>query len=76
MGEDETGMPQASIRVSGTATPKEVAAIVAVLLSGSCGGGGDETEGPRAGGWADHARAIRGEVGHGCGAWRASALPR
>ena len=55
-----------------SATPEEVAAVVAVL---SAPGGGDAAPRPRRPEWSSPARGVRRPLSHGPGAWRASALP-
>lgn len=64
----------AEIVVRGSASPEQVAALVAVLSA--VGGGGDAAPTPATGLWSDHARAVGVAPGHGRGAWRASAQPR
>lgn len=63
--------------ITPSATPEEVAAIVAVLSA--MGGGAPAPEPPRSE-WASPARGVRTYPGraphHGRGAWRASGLPR
>jgi hypothetical protein len=63
--------------VRGTATPEELAALVAVLSAASA----DSPDGPATGrrprsGWASPAHALRRPLAPGHGAWRASGLPR
>jgi len=59
--------------VRGDATPEEVAALVAVLLSRA---GDDEAPPGRArSAWADRSRQLRRPLRPGPGAWRRSALP-
>ena len=59
--------------VRGDATPEEIAALVAVLLSRV---GGDEVPpGQARSAWADRARQLRRPLRPGPGAWRRSALP-
>lgn len=74
MDKPSEGMPPASVHIAGSATPEEVAAIVAVLVAAS-GSPADGIPAPSSG-WNAHDRTIRGRVGHGQGAWRASGLPR
>jgi hypothetical protein len=63
--------------VRGDATPEEIAAVVAVLLSRRP----DESDGalrPRQlarSAWSDRSRQLRGPLSPGPGAWRRSALP-
>lgn len=60
--------------VTPSATPEEVAAIVAVL---SAVGGGEPAPARRpAPAWAAPGRAVRRPLAHGPGGWRASGLPR
>jgi hypothetical protein len=59
--------------IRGDATPEEIAALVAVLMSRP---GGDESparEAPSA--WSDKSRLLRRPLQPGPGAWRSSALP-
>lgn len=58
--------------ISGSATPEEIAAIVAVLAAT---GSGPEVAGAsgRVSRWAAPATRLRSDLGRG---WRASALPR
>ena len=59
--------------VRGDATPQEIAALVAVLLSRS---GDDEVPpGLARSAWADRSRQLRRPLRPGPGAWRRSALP-
>lgn len=60
--------PQPAIRITGPATPEDVAAVVAVLAA--AGGGGDGDPPRRVSTWASHAAAMRRPVPHGAGAWR------
>ena len=55
-----------------SATPEEVAAVVAVL---SALGGGEAPAPRRRPEWSAPARAVRRPLPHGPGAWRSSALP-
>ncbi len=62
--------PQPAIRITGPATPEEVAAVVAVLAAA---GGGDEVEPERpTSTWASRPAALRVPLQHGPGAWRSS----
>ena len=76
----ETSSPERPVLrvVSGSPSPEEVAALVAVLAAAAGGarshGSSSRTDPPRSG-WADHARAVRAPVQAGPGAWRASAFP-
>jgi hypothetical protein len=71
-----TGPParEPTLRViRGDASPEEIAALVAVLLSGA---GGDEAPpAPARSAWADRSRQVRRPLRPGPGAWRRSALP-
>ena len=71
--EQET--PQATLLrvVSPSATPEEVAALVAVL---SALGGGAAPAPRRRPQWNAPERLVRRSLPHGPGGWRASALPR
>ncbi len=60
-----------AVLVHGTATPEELAALVAVLSAVS-GGGDDPASDDGASTWAAHEAAMRRPVGHGPGAWRSS----
>jgi hypothetical protein len=63
--------------VRGDATPEEIAALVAVLLSRP---GDDEVRArpvrPARSAWADRSGQLRRPLRPGPGAWRRSALPR
>jgi hypothetical protein len=59
--------------VRGDATPEEVAALVAVLLSRP--GALSATSAPARSAWADRSRQLRRPLRPGPGAWRRSALP-
>ncbi len=61
-----------ALTIHGSATPQEVAAIVAVLAAASGGPAATVAMASRSGGWADHARALRHTLPHGSGAWRTS----
>ncbi len=67
--------PKPALRVvRGDATPEEIAALVAVLLSRP---GHDEAlPVPARSAWADRASQLRRPLHPGPGAWRRSALPR
>nr|WP_246305248.1 acyl-CoA carboxylase epsilon subunit [Nocardioides marinisabuli] len=56
-----------------SATPEEVAAVVAVLSA--LGGGEAPAPRRRRPEWSAPARAVRRPLPHGPGAWRSSALP-
>lgn len=61
--------------VRGDATPEEIAALVAVLVTRAADG---EAAGPpRSAGnsWSDRSRSLRRPLHPGPGAWRRSALP-
>jgi hypothetical protein len=59
--------------IKGDATPEEVAALVAVVVSL----GGDAEPAPRrTPEWSAHHRKTRVTLPHGPGGWRSSALPR
>lgn len=68
--------PQSVITIGGSATPEEVAAVVAVLTAASGGSVTDAGAGDVPSLWADHGRAVRSGAPHGRGAWRASGQPR
>jgi hypothetical protein len=69
--EPKTEPQQPLLRVlTPTATPEEIAAIVAVFAA--MGGGAPAPEKPRSE-WASPARRMRGVHVHGRGAWQASA---
>ena len=57
----------------GNATPEEIAAVVAVLLSRSAAAEPPPRPAPSA--WADRSRLLRRPLSPGPGAWRRSALP-
>jgi Acyl-CoA carboxylase epsilon subunit len=59
--------------IRGDATPDEIAAVVAVLLSRS--GPGEPPPRPAPSAWADRSRLLRRPVHPGPDAWRRSALP-
>jgi len=70
-GDRPAGEPALRV-VRGDATPEEIAALVAVLLSRS----GDEVPpAPARSAWADRSRQLRRPLRPGPGAWRRSALP-
>jgi hypothetical protein len=69
---EAVGAPAPALTIHGSATSEEVAALVAVLSAASGGPVGSAAQGSRAGGWADHARALRHTLPHGSGAWRSS----
>ena len=59
--------------VRGDASPEEIAALVAVLLSRP--GEGEVPPVPARSAWADRSRQLRRPLRPGPGAWRRSALP-
>jgi hypothetical protein len=61
--------------VRGDATPEEIAALVAVLLSRSRPGDASAASAPARSAWADRSRQLRRPLRPGPGAWRRSALP-
>lgn len=63
-----------SLRITGGATPEEVAAVVAVLAAAQ--GAHDGMRSRRRSLWNSRARAARPRLSPGPGAWRGSALPR
>jgi len=71
--DDSTPQPTAgpTIRVSGSATPEDIAAIVSVL---SCSPAQDRDAGgvPESSPWASHSAALRRPMAHGPGAWRSA----
>ena len=71
---DERSPGQPLLRVvRGDATPEEIAALVAVLLSRP---GEDESPPvPERSAWADRSSGLRRPLRPGPGAWRRSALP-
>lgn len=76
MSDEETPAPaRPALRViTPSATPEEVAAVVAVIASLSAGSGSDAPPPVRE--WAAPRRTHRQPLPTGRGAWRASALPR
>jgi hypothetical protein len=61
--------------VRGDATPEEIAALVAVLVTRAADG---EAQGPvrsEPGSWSDRSRQLRRPLYPGPGAWRRSSLP-
>jgi Acyl-CoA carboxylase epsilon subunit len=72
--DDDRPAGEPSLRVvRGEATPEEIAALVAVLMSRS----GEEpgAPGPVRSAWSDRVRQLRVPLHPGPGAWRRSALP-
>jgi len=59
--------------IRGDATPEEIAALVAVLLSRPAAAEPSPRRTPSA--WADRSRLLRRPLHPGPGAWRGSALP-
>ena len=59
--------------IGGDASPEEVAALVAVLLSRPAGAEPAPRRAPSV--WADRSRLLRRPLHPGPGAWRSSALP-
>jgi hypothetical protein len=60
--------------VRGDATPEEIAAVLAVLLSRAAPSEGDAPR-PVPSAWADRSRQLRRPLFPGPDAWRRSALP-
>jgi hypothetical protein len=61
--------------IRGDATPEEIAAVVAVLLSRPAVADGPAAR-PVPSAWADRSRLLRRPLFSGPDAWRRSALPR
>jgi len=59
--------------IRGDASPEEIAALVAVLLSGPASAEPAPRRAPSA--WADRSRLLRRPLHPGPGGWRSSALP-
>jgi len=59
--------------IRGDATPEEIAAVVAVLLSRPASG--PDAVLPRSSAWSDRSRLLRRPLHPGPGAWRRSGLP-
>ena len=72
---DPTGKDEAApvIRITGPATPEDVAAVIAVLAAAGAGSGGSAVGETST--WAAHSAAMRRPVGHGPAAWRTSLRP-
>ena len=70
---EETPQPPVLRVITPSATPEEVAALVAVLSA--LGGGEAPAPRPRSQ-WSHPERRVRRPLPHGPGAWRASGLPR
>lgn len=71
---DQNIEPPVVTVVSGSPTPEELAAIIAVLSAVSGGAGDDDAEPrsdrPRVGGWKSYTRTLRRVAYPGPGAWR------
>ncbi len=67
MDDEQAGAP--AIRITGPATPEDVAAVVAVLAAA---GGGHDDPPRRASTWSSHATTVRRPLAHGPGAWRST----
>ena len=68
--------PGPALRViRGDATPEEIAAVVAVLLSRAAAADAPPPARPVPSAWADRSRLLRRPVFPGPDAWRRSALP-
>jgi hypothetical protein len=61
--------------IRGDATPEEIAALVAVLMSRSASGAEVPPSRPAPSAWSDRSRLLRRPLFPGPGAWRRSALP-
>ena len=61
--------------IRGDATPEEIAAVVAALLSRSAASDAPPPARPASSAWADRSRLLRRPAHPGPGAWRRSALP-
>jgi hypothetical protein len=61
--------------IRGDATPEEIAAVVAALLSRAAADSGAPPPRPAPSAWADRSRLLRRPVHAGPDAWRRSALP-
>ena len=65
-----------AIRISGSPTPEEVAAVVAVLAAASGDGGSDDRAGARRGSpWSSRRQLLRGTHDPGPGSWRSALRP-
>ena len=71
-GDRSPGEPALRV-IRGDATPEEIAALVAVLLSRPADAGPPPRPAPSA--WADRSRLLRRPLFPGPGAWRRSGLP-
>lgn len=72
-GDRPAGEPVLRV-LRGDASPEEVAAVVAVLMSRSGADAGSPARPPRSA-WSDRSRQLRRPLFPGPGAWRRSALP-
>ena len=70
----EAGRPVLRV-IRGDATPEEIAAVVAVLLSRAAAVADAPSPAPRPSAWAGRSRLLRRPVHPGPDAWRRSALP-
>ncbi len=61
--------------IRGDATPEEIAALVAVLMSRPASDAGAPPPRPAPSAWSDRSRQLRRPLFPGPGAWRRSALP-
>jgi acyl-CoA carboxylase epsilon subunit len=61
--------------ICGNATPEEIAAVVAVLLSRAGVADASPPDRPAPSAWADRSRLLRRPLFPGPDAWRRSALP-
>jgi hypothetical protein len=61
--------------IRGDATPEEIAAVVAVLLSRAAAADAPPQPRPAPSAWADRSRLLRRPLHPGPDAWRRSALP-
>ncbi len=79
MSEDERPVLRV---VRGDPSPEQLAAVVAVVAARAAAERAEAARQAAAvsarptSAWVDRARALRGPLPHGPGAWRASALPR
>jgi hypothetical protein len=75
MTSDRSGGRPALRVIHGDATPEEIAALVAVLLSRAAADDGAPPSRPAPSAWADRSRLLRRPLHPGPDAWRRSALP-